>query len=1248
MSRNWKRSLTFWLPMLALALLSWVAPGCDGDDDGGPDPEPTGCARDADCPDAATYCYIPLGKTLGTCSQGCRQDPDTCAARCQEGEDPQCDPARPPACNDQHICVYPEVPCSPGDCEPGKFCNVQTGACEAGCEDDTACTGDCQVCDVSTHTCKIERICTDHAECPDKYWCDATGCGICREGCVDTNDCSPDKPYCVNHKCQACEDCPSPCDDSSEDERLHCSSGWYCDETNECDKKCSDDASCRAELGPDYVCCKEEGCPAQRCVLGCIEGDPVRGCASGFTCLASGHCTACVCCDAQGNADDRKCRATEICVSAGPDFGTCHAGCRSSDDGRCDANQYCSTIDTIDGVCEQGCWQDEQCAAHLACDVGLHVCIPRPCLGDAGCPAAYYCGPISQVCTLGCRTGAEDTCGEGEVCDPVTRLCVEACGGDEDCEAGEVCDPASRRCVVGCRPDAREGEGGNESAATAFLLEPDAEGLVTLTDLRLCGYGQWEDDWYAIELAEERLTATLFLVDEELLQGDVELMLVDVDGVTVLDRRATLGQASVSVSFPDLPHHTGVYFLHVAGVRLGEETVGIDYRLEAQLVGPGECAADWAEGETGNEGWETARPMASGTYDTLTLCPGLEAEQVPPDVDWFSFTLKAGDGLSAKLTHPAEAVLGMELWGPGEFGPELLVHGSPLPGEGDPEVVPPGRQLAVAQIYVAGTYFLRVAALQPSSVTYTLKLTLNRLNEECVDDGFEENDLRPYAVELTGPLYRQAFEDLLLCAGDEDWYKVELQLGDILIVETDQLDPDGGNLDLELYVGASRLLSATNNGPHEGLYLVVDGVALFPDMYYVRVFGRTARAQNRYTLTVSRELDPEQCVPDRLEPDNTPATATRAGCGSRVDDVMSCWDDDDLFRVETLQYGMIEAQIDYIAAAGELGVNLYRLVNGELASLAEGEVGEDRTTVVRHDLDPGTYYLEVVSFGLPNRYSLAVACEREEPPCQPDEKEINDSPLSAATVRLPRDWDGTLLPQDTILWDMRVCSVRDADWFQFRVHGTDHLDILARFFHFSSGDLSLDLYCPKGPGQPADLDLPVASSDRTADNENVVYNVPILGAFECTTHADCNQEDVCVDHYCVAQENPTCTLNGADCMLGDVCAAGTDRAGNPRNYCVPAPCDEDSECFDEEICAEGQCIPKGVGICYVRVEGVPQNDIGAPYSLHFRPYVPCSIAAGVDSCDTIDVGLRCDLNTCKTFSEDQHDVMMSAPCCQPE
>ncbi len=990
--------------VLGLAVLA-IGAGCNGDDDGGGEGEGEneGCAADTDCPQAY-YCYkLDPTAPLGVCAQGCRTAPDNC------GDARQCDP-------DARLCRDVEQPCTADtECEdPATYCDLESGDCLAGCRGD----GDCEeleFCQLDDHTCQPRpMVCGPGVDDPK-----------CKPGCEDYTDCPADRQYCIDHQCRVCEECPDPCNDGSANPEERCPDEYFCDDvTHECRPICDSDAAC-AEANPGEVCCTEDLCNQQRCVPRCENEGPFA-CPPGWYCDGSGHCY-------EGCPNDEECgRESLICVD-----NECVDGCRS--DAVCRQGTYCD-LELLS--CVAGCRQETEdidCEAWEICNEE-HRCQTRPCQGDADCFEGYYCDIATNLCQMGCR-GDGDCPGEAEICNEAHE-CAQGCVDDAPCEAGTVCNGDTHRCVPGCRDDGLEP---NDDAESHSPLEIGPDGSLAADDVLLCGRNP---DWFGFDLGErDALTLT---INYDAGGGTLGLEALDTDG-GVLARSVQAGQQRQTIQFGPVPAAVSVR-VRVWAVDLPANRP-VDYTIEGSVEHVEACVHDGFEP---NGSRREATPLEDGVLEGLSLCD--------EDEDWFSFPLGLGDSLRASVIFdPSGPPLRAELWTMGQFELELLMSG--VAPDGEPGV----RRIMLPEVFEPDVYYLKVYPVAPTmaGILYTVDLEPTRAIPPCEDDDFEDNDVRIDATELGGPFVDQRWTERMLCADDDDWYRLDARRGETLRVNLEHLLVDG-DLNVELYRRGAMLQRANFERDVELLLYEIPE----DDEYYLRVYGETAMVQNSYDLRVRLQL--EDCLADRREPNDDSDTATALGCREHIDDLVACFEDDDWFEVRTFQFGAVRALLDFDPAFGDLDLEIVDRLGNTLA--LEGEWAEGRKVAEAHLLDPDTYYVHVFTLlGRPNRYSISLECEQEDPPCLPDMFEPNNDSGAAAPLRLP-----TGVPGPVVINDLDVCSLDDEDWFQFRVSAGSWVHITAQFFHFT-GDLDAELFCG------GDFETPAAASDSTNDDETIAH-----------------------------------------------------------------------------------------------------------------------------------------------------------------
>jgi len=284
------------------------------------------CFEDGDC-GRGDYCDFPDEALVGSCREGCRAEPDSCATG---GSKRRCD-------LETRACV---LTCEDDlDCFEGDYCD-ESGRCQEGCrlDDPMACPGDergPQRCEPSSRRCVAAGVCCDlndscSLEDPDR--CYETG-GEVLEGLLS---------------CQ-----PNPCGALCNLDAL-CADGEYCSRYGRCAVGCRVDleGGCPPNLACDEAsrrcvalsCESDEGCPAwQFCGEGqCRDGCREGSCPDGLRCDASR-----VCRDA--------CERDEDCEEGYCDdvSGACRPSCEPSTHAGCGPNEAC-----LEGRCVVGCADD--------------------------------------------------------------------------------------------------------------------------------------------------------------------------------------------------------------------------------------------------------------------------------------------------------------------------------------------------------------------------------------------------------------------------------------------------------------------------------------------------------------------------------------------------------------------------------------------------------------------------------------------------------------------------------------------------------------------------------------------------------------------------------------------------------------------------------------------------------------------------------------------------------------------------
>jgi len=150
--------------------------------------------------------------------------------------------------------------CTDADCAVGQFCNMNSGSCEPGCNDDADCMG-MTVCDVNSNTCKG---CVSDANCALGTVCTD---GSCVPGCNADQPCQDGLACCAGscfdllvdpQHCGSCDACPVPDNADAACAVGMCGLGACKPGFNDCDKNpangCEVEGSCKCTPGAQVAC----------------------------------------------------------------------------------------------------------------------------------------------------------------------------------------------------------------------------------------------------------------------------------------------------------------------------------------------------------------------------------------------------------------------------------------------------------------------------------------------------------------------------------------------------------------------------------------------------------------------------------------------------------------------------------------------------------------------------------------------------------------------------------------------------------------------------------------------------------------------------------------------------------------------------------------------------------------------------------------------------------------------------------
>ena len=323
-------------------------------------------------------------------------------------------------------------------------------------------------------------------------------------------------------------------------------------------------------------------------------------------------------------------------------------------------------------------------------------------------------------------------------------------------------------------------------------------------------------------------------------------------------------------------------------------------------------------------------------------------------------------------------------------------------------------------------------------------------------------------------------EDLSLCAGDSDWYRVVLAPGDQLsarvVVRDAEGEPTEADGPVRVGVVAAGGEALGPEGNFVGPEIIGRSLAL-PEggEVFVRVSGDAVAP--RYDLTLVRRAAQAMCDDDRF--DDAARNDTRESADLLeveddralvVADLNLCngnapGGDADWFTLEVAEEGRLQVDLTFAQVDGDLDLEVFR----DDALVGTGDSADDNERVVVEDAEPGSYFIRVASFfAQENAYDLRIE-HAPRAACAADPFEGND------------DADGAVEADAGFDREAWVCEFpEDEDWFLVEASPDESMTFHIDFLRNDDGWLTVDVY-------DADT-MFAASSDRNVNGQCVVVD----------------------------------------------------------------------------------------------------------------------------------------------------------------
>jgi hypothetical protein len=479
---------------------------------------------------------------------------------------------------------------------------------------------------------------------------------------------------------------------------------------------------------------------------------------------------------------------------------------------------------------------------------------------------------------------------------------------------------------------------------------------------------------------------------------------------------------------------------------------GIGDSCDPQTQGP--CIADSYED---NDTSSAASALTDGSYSGLTTCPS--------DSDWYSVALVSGDILQVDATFvDADGDLDLFLYDTAGNLVDSSESGTNNETLGPYTAPTAGNYLIEAILFASGD--------GGSTLGNSYDLDIDVTLAPCVSDSYEANN----SLSAAAPISTGFTSNLTACSGDDDWYSIELWVGDTLELDANFVHSEG---DIDIYLfdpsesqvaqsaGVSNLETVTHTAPETGTYflrarLFSDGGALLGNPYSL---GATVTAGD-----------------DGLEDNDSSFDALEIP-GYRVDDLRVLSGDDDWYAVDLGVGDTLAVNVNFTDSEGDIDLYVYAPGSGGAGSTVRSStsVTNNESTSSYTATSAGLHYIKVTLYlddtgGTPgNLYEMETIVARHSSNWNDNDFfEYNDTQSSAAAV------------EDTYYWGLTANGATDEDdWYSIYLESGQTIDVDLRFVD-SNADLDLEFR-----SSTSGLDYSLSASN----NEDVSYTVSSSGTY---------------------------------------------------------------------------------------------------------------------------------------------------------
>lgn len=319
---------------------------------------------------------------------------------------------------------------------------------------------------------------------------------------------------------------------------------------------------------------------------------------------------------------------------------------------------------------------------------------------------------------------------------------------------------------------------------------------------------------------------------------------------------------------------------------------------------------------------------------------------------------------------------------------------------------------------------------------------------ECLNDVFDDaGDNSAFATPTD--IEPGSFDELILCPGDIDIYRLDVEAGTVVTFDA-RFSREEGDIELQLFLpdGETLIDSARSATDNERIRVELGS----PTTVLLRTF--LARPEPRavsYRLVVST-AEGETCQDDDLEPNDDPTETAPLFVEGPVQGQI-CAANPDWFTLSEVPVGSrVELELDFAPSLGDLDLEVFR--PGEPTPIFRSASLDASERISFPATFGGDFLVRVLGKGTDqNPYTLRARFFPDDPAavCPDDAEEPNDSPATAAEVGMP---SGEL---PFVIEGTRALCPGDEDWFAIAFDGGGRV-LSVELNHDPGIDLDVLLY----------------------------------------------------------------------------------------------------------------------------------------------------------------------------------------------